>query len=55
MRADVGYMENYKALQEMKDFESLVLNEDFSLTKKPQAKATLPSLSAPVKIEKVMV
>jgi len=24
IRADVNYMENYKALQEMKDFESMV-------------------------------
>lgn len=25
IKADVGYMENYKALQEMKDFEKLEL------------------------------
>ena len=25
IKADVGYMENYKALQEMKDFEQLVM------------------------------
>ena len=27
-------MENYKALQEMKDFEQLVMTQDFTLTKK---------------------
>ncbi len=26
IKADVGYMENYKALQELKDFEGLVMN-----------------------------
>ena len=34
IRGDVGYMENYKALQEMKTFEDLVMNQDFSLTKR---------------------
>jgi hypothetical protein len=44
IKADVGYMENYKALQQMKDFEALTLNSDFSLTKKPQLGAKLPVL-----------
>lgn len=35
IRADVNYMENYKALQEMKDFENIVKEQDFSLSKKP--------------------
>lgn len=26
IKADVGYMENYKALQELKDFEGLVMS-----------------------------
>jgi hypothetical protein len=55
VRADVGFMENYKALQEMKNFEQLEMQSDFSLTKKPIMKATLPTLGAPVKVEKVMV
>ena len=50
IKADVGYMENYKALNEMKEFESLVMNQDFSLTKKPAMAARLPTLGAPVQI-----
>lgn len=34
IKADVGYMENYKALQEMKDFENIPMNTDFNLTGK---------------------
>ena len=48
IRADVNFMENYKALQDMKDFEELVMNQDFTLTRKPAANAQLPVLSAPV-------
>ena len=49
IKADVGYMENYKALQEMKDFEQLVLTQDFTLTKKSTLlQAKLPGLGAPV-------
>ena len=55
IRADVNYMENYKALQEMKDFENLVMNQDFSLTKKPVGISKLPGLGAPVQVQKVMV
>ena len=42
VRADVGFMENYKALQDMKDFESLVMNADFTLQKKATLGAKLP-------------
>ena len=41
IRADVNFMENYKALQDMKDFEQLVMNQDFTLTKKPVIAAPL--------------
>jgi len=50
IKADVGYMENYKALNEMKEFESLVMNQDFTLTKKPAMSSKLPTLGAPVTI-----
>ena len=46
--AEVNLMENYKKLQEMKDFEELEMNSDFSLSKKPSALAKLPTLNAPV-------
>ena len=55
IRADVNFMENYKALQDMKDFEELVMNQDFTLVKKPTAKAQLPTLGAPVQVERVVV
>ena len=55
IRADVNYMENYKALQEMRDFENLVRDQDFSLTKKPTGLNKLPGLGAPVQVQKVMV
>ena len=55
IRADVGFMENYKALQDMKKFETDYANQDFSLTKKPQVGAKLPMLSAPVEVKTVMV
>lgn len=50
IRADVNFMENYKALQEMKSIESLVMNPDFTLSKKAPVKATLPTLVNPVQI-----
>ena len=50
IKADVGYMENYKALQELKDFESLVMNQDFSLSKRATLNTKLPVLGAPVQI-----
>jgi uncharacterized protein YkvS len=35
IKVDVNFMENYKALEEMKEFEKLIVSEDFMLTKKP--------------------
>jgi hypothetical protein len=55
IKAEVNYMENYKKLQEMKDFEELVMNQDFSLTKRAMPTAKLPSLSTPVQVQKVVV
>jgi len=49
LRADVNYMENYKALEEIKDFESLSLRGglDFSLSrKKTTAASKLPTIGA---------
>ena len=48
IRADVNFMENYKALTDMREFEDLVMQEDFTLVKKPTMKAQLPALGAPV-------
>lgn len=31
VKGDVNFMENYKALQDMKEFEELVMNSDFTL------------------------
>ena len=39
IRADVNFMENYKALTDMREFEDLVMQEDFTLVKKPTIKA----------------
>jgi multidrug efflux pump subunit AcrA (membrane-fusion protein) len=39
IKGEVTFMENYKALQDMKEFEDLVMREDFTLHKKPTAKA----------------
>jgi len=39
IRADVNFMENYKALAEMKVFEELVLGQDFTLQKKASLRA----------------
>jgi hypothetical protein len=47
LRADVNYMENYRALEDIKDFETLSLSgaTDFSLTKKKTTAANkLPTL-----------
>ena len=48
IKVEVINMENYKKLREMKDFEELVMNEDFSLSKRATTMAKLPSLNAPV-------
>ena len=48
-------MENYKALQQVKDFEEMIMDADFTLIRKPTAKAQLPGLGAPVKVETVVV
>ena len=55
IRADVNFMENYKALSEMKDFEDLVMGQDFTLRPKATLRAQLPTLNAPVKVERVVV
>ena len=55
IKAEVNQMENYKKLQEMKDFEQFQLNEDFSLSKRATHMTKLPTLGAPVKVEKVIV
>ena len=34
IRADVNFMENYKALQDMKEFEQLIMNQDYTLVSK---------------------
>lgn len=47
LRADVNYMENYKALEDIKDFETMSFKggADFSLTKKKTSGASkLPTL-----------
>ena len=54
IRADVNFMENYRALSEMKDFEELVMQQDFTLVKPAAMRATLPTLNS-VKVEKVVV
>lgn len=50
LRADVNYMENYKALEDIKDFEKLAQTgaTDFSLTGKKKATAVskLPTLGS---------
>lgn len=49
LRADVNYMENYKALEEIKNFETLSLTggADFNLSrKKATAASKLPTLGA---------
>lgn len=54
VKGDVGFMENYKALQDMKEFEELVVSNEFTLTKRATMKAQLPTLNA-VHVEKVVV
>ena len=49
LRADVNYMENYKALEEIKTFEQISLSggADFNLTrKKATAASKLPTIGA---------
>eukprot|EP00347_Sterkiella_histriomuscorum_P009298 403341739 len=46
LRADVNYMENYKALEDIKDFENLELNKVFSLQKKSTITSKLPTLGS---------
>jgi hypothetical protein len=49
LRADVNYMENYKALEEIKNFEQISLSggADFNLTrKKATAASKLPTIGA---------
>jgi len=47
LRADVNYMENYKALEDIKDFEALQLTgASFSLQKKATVVSKLPSLGS---------
>jgi len=43
-------MENYKALQDLKEFESLNLSSDFSLHKKTTKMAQLPALGTPMQV-----
>jgi chromosome segregation ATPase len=48
LRADCNYMENYRALEEIKDFEKLAASGDqsFSLQKKKGATSKLPTLGS---------
>mmetsp|Transcript_16335 Transcript_16335/g.15677 ORF Transcript_16335/g.15677 Transcript_16335/m.15677 type:complete len:100 (+) Transcript_16335:18-317(+) len=46
LKADVNHMENYKALEEIKDFESLEQSQSFALTKKATQMAKLPTIGA---------
>ena len=57
IRADVNFMENYKALEDMKAFEELVVTQDFTLVKKgsEQAKPKPAEVEPVVKVEKVIV
>ena len=50
LKADVNYMENYKALADIKDFEEMQLNQqaDFTLQKKVAANSKLPTLGATI-------
>ena len=48
-------MENYKALSDVREFEDLIMQEDFSLVKKAKVNAQLPGLAAPVQVQKVVV
>ena len=45
LKADVNYMENYRALEDIKDFENLQLSAaSFSLQKKTATVSKLPAL-----------
>ena len=55
IKADVNFMENYKALSDVREFEDLIMQEDFSLVKKAKVNAQLPGLAAPVQVQKVVV
>ena len=62
IRADVNFMENYKALEDMKAFEELVVTQDFTLVKKGEEEAHAKKLAEAaippeptVKIETVVV
>lgn len=46
LRADCNYMENYKALEEIKDFERTSAEASFSLHQKKKVNAKLPTLGA---------
>jgi Leucine zipper len=48
LRADVNYMENYKALEEIKDFERLSFDKSFSLQKKAAVNSKLPTLGTAI-------
>ncbi len=50
LHADVNYMENYKALEDIKDFEHLQLkgSANFSLQKKATVTSKLPSLGTAI-------
>ena len=50
LRADINYVENYKALEEIKDFESLSIKAtgDFSLKKKANVGSKLPTLGSAI-------
>lgn len=52
IKAEVNFMENYKALTDMREFEDFVMNDDFKLVKRPKINA---QLAAPVRVEKVIV
>ena len=39
IKADVNFMENYKALSDVREFEDLIMQEDFSLVKKAKVNA----------------
>jgi len=57
IRVEVAQMENYKKMQEMKDFELMAMSnceeehevkQEFSLNGRPPAMSRLPTLGAPV-------
>lgn len=48
LKADVNYMENYKALEDIKDFENMNMSSQFALSKKATVTAKLPTLGSTV-------